>query len=649
MTLSFGRGLCGTYPEAVEREWLETNGRGGYAMSTILGANTRRHHGVFTFAQQPPVRRFQVVNRLQEAVTRGETRVDLSSQGYPDTVHPMGFKNIESFRLDPFPVWTFAYSDVRLEKWFFLRYGEDTAVAIYRQVSGPPVSLDARPLLTCRGHHDLCREDGRFDDTLTIGTSDVTVALPDKRPVRIRAAGGTFFSDPFWYRNQDYMWEKRRGLEFREDAYAPGGFVFPLEPGRSVALVISVEERDPKDAPVWAEEERRFRAGVRARAKVRGPLAETLAGAADQFLVSRGEGMTIIAGYPWFEDWGRDAMISLPGLCLATGRPDDARRVLDTFAAHVRAGLLPNRFSDGAGTPEYNAMDAPLWFIAAAQKYFRATADVESLRRWLPVFRQMLDSYRHGTLFDMRMEKDGLLHAPDQEWALTWMDARVRDRPVTPRGGKPVEVQALWYNALQFVSELEIKFGEPSGDYPRLAAQARDSFNAKFWNPAAGYLHDRLDGDRGDPALRPNALIAASLPFEILEQSRFRPLVDTAWRALYTSYGLRTLAPEDASYFGSYTGPPDVRDRQYHQGPAWPWLMGPFLTVFVKAYGASEATKARLREFLTPFRDHMFEAGLGSVSELCEGNAPHRPRGCPWQAWSVAELLRVMDEEGVEL
>lgn len=626
-------------------------------MGTVSGCNTRRYHGLLTLPLNPPVNRFQAVNRLEESIVVNGERTVLSCQSYPSVVHPPGFRHLERFRLDPFPVWTFSVGDVRLEKTFFLRYGEDTAVVIYRLLSGPAIVLDARPLLTGRDHHHATREDGRFQGRLEISPHVVKVAMPPAPALLMCSQEGVFSEDGFWYRNQEYAWEDHRGLDHREDAYAPGAFRFELAAGRSAALVFSTAERKSSEAEDWSRQERLLRHQILEKSPVRGPLADVLVLAADQFIVARGRshaalpasavdgGSSIIAGYPWFEDWGRDAMISLPGLCLAAGRLEEAAEVLGTFAAHVQKGLLPNRFPDGALAPDYNSVDAPLWFIWAVQKFYKASGDVERLRRFLPAMRQVVDAYQRGTLFGIHMEADGLVEVPSG--ALTWMDARVGGEPVTPRTGKPVEVQALWYNALQFLAELDLKLKEPSRGYDKLASIARTSFNEKFWNEDAQYLFDRLEGRERDASIRPNALVAISLPYEILEETRFKAVVDTASRELYTTYGLRTLSPRDPAYRGRFEGPPEERDRAYHQGAVWAWLVGPFLTAFVKANGPSEETKARVHQFLTPFLDHLAEAGVGSISELFEGDAPHAPRGCPAQAWSVGEVLRVLWEEGL--
>jgi predicted glycogen debranching enzyme len=643
--ISFGRGVCNNFSESSEREWLETNGRGAYAMGTVSGGHTRRYHGLLTLALRPPVKRFQAVNRLEEALFIGGAWHGISAQSYPGTIHPQGFQYLEHFELNPFPVWTYVISDVRLKKTFFLRYGEDTAVVLYELVSGPEVLLEARPLLTCRDHHATTLEDTRFTNRWDGNSHTVRVRTSAGPDVFLCSEEGQFRSDAFWYRNQEYVWEERRGLEHREDAFAPGTFRFRLRGGQSAALVFSTEEKDSRQAPAWARQEQVLRRRLVEKSLVRGPLADTLVLAADKFLVARDPGTTVMAGYPWFEDWGRDAMISLPGLTLATGRAEEAGEILDLFARHIVQGLVPNRFPDGGEPPDYRSADAALWFVWAVQKYGAAVGNPDRLRGLLPAVRQIVDAFQGGTLFGIRMDEDGLIAVPEP--SVTWMDARVNERAVTARTGKPVEIQALWYNALQFLAEMDLKFQEPARGYDKLAAVARRHFNEKFWDESIQYLADGVEGRRKDLTIRPNALLAISLPYEILEESRFKPVVERAWRDLYTSYGLRSVSPFDPAYQGRYNGPPAVRDSAYHQGTAWAWLLGSFLTAFAKAYGPSEETKSRIHDFLEPFVGHLSEAGLGQVSEIFEGDAPHAARGCPAQAWSVAELLRVMWEENI--
>jgi predicted glycogen debranching enzyme len=631
------------------REWLETNGRGGYALGSESGGAVRRYHGLLTAALKPPLSRFQLVNRLEETVRTPGGSVALSRQSYPGVAAAVA-PELSSFRINTFPTWTFTVGDSEIEKTFFLRYGEDTAVVTYRLRAGPAVNMDIRPLLSFRDHHAVGRQDDRFEGRWTTDQRGFCVNTPAARPLSVWATAGTFFQEPHWYVRQRYKEEERRGLECEEDVWGPGSFQFSLAAGSGVSLVFSTVHGPDIAVDRWEEEEREQRHRVARASLARGPLGNVLTMAADSFIVSRGSGASVIAGYPWFGDWSRDALVSFPGLFLATGRWREAPGLLDTFARHARQGLLPNFFPEGAGSLAYNAVDAPLWFVRAVQAYHRATHDDAAVRRWLPVMRDMVDGFQNGAGYNIHMDGDGLIVAPTADVALTWMDARVDGRPVTPRAGKPVEIQALWYNALQFLVEIQLKLKEPTRGYDKLAEIARRNFNEKFWNDSAGYLFDVIDGKHRDDSIRPNALLAIGLPYEILEESRFLPVVDRAARDLLTPRGLRTLAPGHPAYRGRCDGPPSQRDRAYHQGTVWPWLLGPFVTAYVKAHGPTEETKTHVRAMLEPLRTHLDgEGALGQVSEIFDGDAPHAPRGCPAQAWSVGELLRVMWEEGITL
>jgi predicted glycogen debranching enzyme len=646
--VALDRAACADPTTALAREWLETNGRGSYAMGTVAGGHTRRYHGLLTAARRPPVDRRQWVNRLADAVLQEGRRFDLSCQQYPDVLQADGCKILESFRLDPWPTWVYAGEGVRVEKSLFLRYGEDTLVVTYRLLSGTAATLEARPLLTDRDPHFLGRADGRFDGkTRTIERGCRVDGASGG--VSLWVSEGEFQIDPAWHRNQVYALEEQRGLDKAEDVFAPGVFRLPLAPGRPVRFFVSTERDGGVDGDAWEEEERDQRRRLVRASLVRGPMAALLTAAADQFIVARGDGASVIAGYPWFGDWSRDALIAFPGLYLATGRWSEGPSLLDTFARHVHQGLLPNQFPEGDAPTSYNAVDAPLWFVRAVQAYHRATHDDESVRRWLPVMRDIVDAYQHGTEHGVRMDGDGLIEAPAGERAMTWMDAVVDGKPVTPRGGKPVEIQALWYNALQFLVEIQLKWKEPTRGYDQLAQVAQKSFNEKFWNADGAYLFDVIDGRHRDAAVRPNALFALAFPYEILEEKHFKPVLETAARELVTPRGLRSLARPSADYRPACVGGPAERDRAYHQGTVWPWLLGAFLTAHAKVHGPAEEAKKQRMEFLKPLAFYIAGAGGGQAPEIFDGDAPHAPRGCPAQAWSVGELLRVLWEEGVVL
>jgi predicted glycogen debranching enzyme len=434
------------------REWLETNGRGGYALGSESGGAVRRYHGLLTAALKPPLSRFQLVNRLEETVRTPGGSVALSRQSYPGVAAAVA-PELSSFRINTFPTWTFSVGDSEIEKSFFLRYGEDTGLVTYRLRAGPPVNMEIRPLLSFRDHHAVGRQDDRFEGRWTSDQRGFCVNTTTPYPLSVWSTAGSFFQDPHWYVRQRYEEEEQRGLECEEDVWGPGSFRFSLTAGSGVSVVFSAVHGPDTAVDRWEEEERDQRHRVAKTSLARGPLGNALTMAADSFIVSRGSGASVIAGYPWFGDWSRDALVSFPGLFLATGRWREAPGLLDTFARHARQGLLPNFFPEGSASVAYNAVDAPLWFVRAVQAYHRVTHDDAAVRRWLPVMRDMVDAFQNGAGYHIHMDGDGLIVAPAADVALTWMDARVDGRPVTPRAGKPVEIQACGITPFNFWSK----------------------------------------------------------------------------------------------------------------------------------------------------------------------------------------------------
>jgi glycogen debranching enzyme len=504
---------------------------------------------------------------------------------------------------------------------------------------------------------------------------------PDGRPSWQLSHNGAFQSQFDWYYQYFLAVEAERGYDFKQDLFTPGPITATLQPDDPVGLVLaaSTQARSWRDyraaferaAAVRPAEEPRTQpariggsparvggAGSAVPARRDSPsrddeLVGTLRRAADDFLVIRGRDlMTVIAGYPWFTDWGRDTFISLPGLCLVPGRFEDARRIILAFAAHVDNGMIPNRFPDFGEAPEYNTVDATLWYIHAVDRYLTYSGDWDFIaERMFSIIAEIVEAHERGTRHGIRLAEDGLLAAGEPGFALTWMDARTTDRSFTPRIGKPVEIDALWYNALCIACNYADRLGriEQAGHWRGLAARCRASFNERFWNAAAGCLYDVVDVDDragvGDGAIRPNQLLAISLTHPVLSQERWVAVVEACRRDLLTPIGLRTLSPSDPAYRGRYEGDLLTRDSAYHQGTVWPWLFGPFLTAYVKVHGGNESARSTARRLLDGLTAHLSEAGIGSVSEVADGDAPHRPGGCPWQAWSVAEPLRALCED----
>lgn len=644
--IRLGPETCQVFEIATGAEWLETNGLGSYASGTVAGAHTRRYHGLLVAALAPPVRRFVLLAKVEEAVGEGAERVELSANQYRGAVHPQGFRLVREFSLSPFPTWEFELPHGRLRKRCLMARDRQATLLRYELLDGEPVPLELRPLLAFRDYHHLTTENPVLDRRAEVGEGRVRLAPYPGLPSlwlfhtgeRFRGEGGD------WYRGFEYREELARGLAGHEDLFSPGVFEFTLAPGRPAWLVATLDPGFPlTEVGRIEEEEARRRASLAGGLPGADPLGQALAQAADQFLVQRGEGASVIAGYPWFTDWGRDTMISLPGLTLLTGRHAEARAILVTFARAVDQGMLPNRFPDGAEPPEYNTLDATLWFLHAVREYVRASGDRTLLRELYPVLAEIVAHHRRGTRHGIRVDGDGLLQGGAPGVQLTWMDAKVGDWVVTPRHGKPVEVNALWYNGLKAMEELarSLRRTREAGQYGRWAAECRRAFNRAFWNPEAGCLYDCLGPEGPDPAIRPNQLLAISLPFPVLDRARWASVLAVAERELLTPYGLRTLSPRDPRYRGVYEGDQPSRDGAYHQGTVWPWLLGPYVEARLRMRGRTARARAEIRPLLDPLVEHLAVAGLGTVSEIFDGDPPHRPRGCIAQAWSVGELLRV--------
>jgi predicted glycogen debranching enzyme len=657
--IAFGPDVCQDWQRATSREWLETNGLGGYASSTIIGANTRRYHGLLIAALRPPSQRTLLLSKLEDTLVVGDTDYDLSCNQYPGAIYPQGHRYLAEFRLDPFP--TFVYevptaAPVRLEKTVAVCRGLNAVIVRYRLMAGPgTVSLVIRPIVNCRDHHHLMRENASFETRAEIsGARDCLSMQPyaGVPPLHLQFEGAYFEPYGDWYRAFEYAQEAARGLDYVEDQYSPGYFSCGLDPGESRHLVASIEEAELEPAAALDAEAARRRSTTAGREAAPEEIRQLLS-AADAFVVrgessgtgtGNGPGASprgIIAGYHWFEEWGRDAMISLPGIALVTGRFDAAKRILRAYAGNCKQGLIPNRIPNTAEEADYNTADATLWMLWAIHKYLDYTGDQAFVRgELLSVLLEIIEWHVRGTRFGIGADEDGLLRAGGPDSQLTWMDAKVGEWVVTPRQGKAVEINALWHHALRFVEELGAAHAGPSAD------SVGEAFRARFWNEQVGYLNDVVDSDTADDAsLRPNQIIALSLPYPILEAERARRVLAVVERELLTPYGLRTLSPSDSRYRGRYVGDQWSRDSAYHQGTVWPWLLGPFITAYVSFAPDKAAARRTARAWLQPIWEHLREAGLGFASEVFDGDEPHHPGGCIAQAWSIAEILRAAVED----
>jgi predicted glycogen debranching enzyme len=618
----------------VSREWLEADGLGGYACGPVEGSRTRRYHALLMANQGGA--RFVLVNGLEVVAETAAGRFPLTSQTWQGgVVAPDAAAALEGFTPRPWPRWTYRLPDgTRIAQELFVRHGQPQTFVAFSLLEGARVVLRVRPFISGRDYHALHHENPLFQfEPERQGEAWAFRPYPGV-PAILLATNGEYRHEPLWYRSFLYSEEAARGLDCVEDLASPGEVVLDLGAGEG-ALVLAAGEGAAAAAPWLAE----ARAAESAR---RWALGDGLA--ADAYLVATpAGGKTIIAGYPWFTDWGRDTFIAVRGLCLATGRHADAAAVLLRWTEVVSEGMLPNRFPDGGGAPEYNSVDAALWFVVAAGELAPHLAPPER-RRLVAAVEAILAGHARGTRYGIRADDDGLLAAGEPGVQLTWMDSKIGDWVVTPRVGKPVEIQALWLNALHAGERLGTA---SAARWAALLARGRTSFTARFWNASAGALFDVVDVDhqRGtaDPTIRPNQIFAVGgLPLSLIDQTRARTIVDTVEARLLTPLGLRSLAPGEPGYRPRYQGGPAERDSAYHQGTVWPWLMGPFVEAWVRVRGGTPAARAEARRrFLGPLQAHLDEAGVGHVSEVADGDPPHRPGGCPFQAWSLGELMRL--------
>ena len=582
-------------------EWLEADGQGGFAMGAADGIRTRRYHALLCAALQPPDDRRVLVADLEAFVETAHGRFALSSHRYRgDVIYPA---MSAQFTHAPWPRWQWTFGELAIACELVVEPGAARVCLRWTKLAGDAACLTVRPLLASRGYHELQREHAswRFDadvrgDRVTWRPHDVAITA---------RSNGTYRHAPDWYRNFVYVDERDRGLDFEEDLASPGVFEFDLaQPAR---LAFGTDDLDPWD---------------RERAR-RAAFPSEIARAASQYVAC---GRTVMAGFPWFGCWGRDTFIALRGLCVAAGRRDIAREILHAWAGAIDHGMLPNRFGDTDGVAEYNSVDAALWFVIAADAVGGFDEAVGAI----------VAGYAAGTRHRIAAAPDGLLACGEPGVQLTWMDAKLGSEVITPRIGKPVEIQALWLNALAIAGRRDARWQE-------MFVRGRSAFAARFWDPARGYLADVVDCDHvagtADASLRPNQLFAVGgLPLQLVDGEIARAIVDACERELWTPAGPRSLAPGDPKYRGRYAGDVDARDRAYHQGTVWPWLAGAFVDAWLRVYGDRSAAHAK---FVAPLLAHLEVAGLGHLAEVYDGDPPHRPGGCPFQAWSVAELIRI--------
>lgn len=649
-----GRDICADLGAAERREWLVTNGAGAYASGTVAGLPTRGYHGVLVAALDPPVgRTLKLVALLETVEVAGDTFELATMRWRGGAVAPAGYIWLEEFRLEgTTPVWRYAGARFAVEKRVTMDRGANVTRVEYETLwSDGPLTLSVKALTDHRDYHGRSFATGAVPGLAAAGDT-LSVEAPGgaAASLHLRLEGGQAHAAGVWYRGVDLARERDRGLQDSEDHLFAGTLAAELPAGVRRQLVASVGETPASpDATAFSSARRRDAELIARWRGVRGGDApqppdwvERLLLAADQFVVARSlrdgtPGQSVIAGYHWFADWGRDTMIALPGLAIETGRVDVARSILLSFADAVDGGMIPNRFPDQGEAPEFNTVDATFWFVRAVRAYHAATGDAELLAALFPVLADIVARHLEGTRYGIKVdEADGLVRAGEPGVQLTWMDAKVGDWVVTPRIGKPVEVNALWCAALHFMIEAADELGKSAAAYERLFERAAGGFR-RFWNPARGFCFDVLDGPDGDdPTLRPNQLLAAGAVPALLPPEECRAIVRACETALLTPAGLRSLAPGEPGYTGHYGGDQRSRDAAYHQGTVWAWLIGPFVEAHLALFGDVE----RVEHILRPLGDQLRIEGLGSVNEIFEAAPPHAPRGCIAQAWSVAEILR---------
>ncbi len=651
--MKFDKEVLADFSAARSLEWLETNGLGGFASGTASGAHSRRYHGLLVAALHPPVGRTVLLSKLDETIITGEkekesqpVRYELGTNQFPGAIHPTGFLYLEQFERNLFPVFTYNAGGAKLKKTIAAVHGQNTTLVLYELIeASSPITLELLPLASSRDYHNLSHvndsigrpylfDKGIFRTLNYHGGAELFISVP----------GSRFTEQQGWYYNFEYSVEQNRGLDFQEDLYTHGKFSVKMKKGDTLGVIISTEDPAGKNAfRIFSAEQKR-------REKIVGGIGantnmQHLALAADQFIVARGSLNTVIAGYHWFADWGRDTMISLPGLCLATGRFKDAKQILQQFASCVSEGMLPNRFPDQGEQPEYNTIDATLWFFYAIHAYYKYTGDKAFIKTILPVLEDIIAWHYKGTRYNIKVDPiDGLLSGGQDGVQLTWMDAKVGDWVVTPRRGKVVEINALWYNALRSMSALYRELGKEKEAQRHTDEGDRvyASFNSTFWSDENGYLFDHIDGDHRNDDLRPNQLYALSLPYRLLAGSRARAVLEAVRSNLLTPKGLRSLAAKHRDYRSRYEGDRWSRDGGYHQGTVWSFLIGSYIDALF--YVDEGNARNNAVQIVNTFLTHLSEAGVGTVSEIFDADPPHTPRGCIAQAWGVAEVLRVVVE-----
>ncbi|MCI5493757.1 MAG: amylo-alpha-1,6-glucosidase [Lachnospiraceae bacterium] len=659
-TFSFTPDVLSNFPEAIKREWVLTNGIGGYAGSSIIGAHTRKHHGYLIASLHPPVERYVVFSKVNECIRQGADAYDLTTRQWEaadgSTHYEEGQKYLTSFSYDGLVHFTYKAGDITITKTLAFEHGKNTiAIGYELENTGADATLTLTPLFNYRVHSDgSTPEDLVFDVTQDAQTLSLTPSANPDITIRFFASEGNFQKNETIYEtNMQLQTEINVEADCIDNNFTPYQVAVSLPAGchKKLSVIGCIEADWCMDAFQTIRSEYDRLDALEKQAGYTDDFSKALVVAADQFLAYRQSTglMTVLAGLPWFTDWGRDTMIALTGLTLATKRFDMTRGILTTFARYVKNGMVPNMFPDEGSDPLYNTVDASLWYFYAVDRYLKYTgadSDYAFVQETIyPKLKEILAAYENGTDFSIYMEDDCLIHAGSGLDQVTWMDVRVGDWVATPRHGKPVEINALWYNALKVMESLAVHFQEDAAAYRTLADKVQASFCKKFWNADGGYLYDVVDGDTGDASFRPNQIYAVSLPYRMLSKEQEKSVVDSVYEKLYVGCGLRSIEATDPQYHGIYSGCLAKRDAAYHQGTAWGFLLGGFVTAYVNVYGHDKDSIQKAYALFDPVKKHLSDGCIGSIAEIFDGDAPHTSRGCYGQAWSVGETLRAYTED----
>lgn len=661
--MEFGKGYWKTFGAGVEREWVITNGIGGYCGSTIINACARMHHAYLVASLHAPVERYAVLNKIDESITIGDKTYSFATNQRPGGWNEEGQKYLQRFVYDELPHFVYQAEGTFINKTLSFEWEKNTIAIGYDIMNGAKEAVyEITPFFTYRDHSSRVeKSDLKFKTELT-GKKTLELVPKKNKDVTIKfyASNGKFVENEEKYdHDMELQTEINTGGEPINNSYTPYKVVVKLAPfeHKKISVICSIEKKFEKDAFVTIEKGTERIKKIKENAGYTDEFANSLVQAADQFVVRREStgNKTIMAGYPWFTDWGRDTMIALQGLTLSTKRFNDTREILKSFAKYVDKGLVPNVFPDAGLKPFYNTADASMWYFYSVDKYLEYTGneeDYEFIREEIYAkLEEIIHFYSTKTDFSIYMEDDGLIHAGGGYDQVTWMDVRVGTWVVTPRHGKPVEINALWYNALRVMEKLSKRFGtiseygKTSEEYAKMAEKAKESFNKEFWNKEDKCLYDVVDGNVGDAKIRPNQIYAVSLPYTMLDEKKSKAVVEKVISELYATYGLRTLSKDDAEYQPYYKGKLHDRDAAYHQGTTWAYPLGALITAYLKVFGKNDETKAYTLHMIEPLKDHLRDGCVGSIAEIFDGNEPNISRGAYAQAWSVGEILRAYTED----